>query len=286
MGVINEILDFSKIESGQLIIDRAPLSLAPTLAQIESLLGTVAHSKGLNLHIECSPKLQTLMLVGDGLRLEQVLINLVGNAIKFTERGDVWLRVELQTITDSKARVRFEVRDTGIGIEPENVARLFEPFIQADTANTRRFGGTGLGLSISKRLVELMGGVIYLDSEVDVGTTFWCELPFDLEDHKGFVPQESSQPLQKVGPRLSGIHCLVVDDTRMNRLIVEQMLSKEGARATLAVDGQQAVQYLQAEPNAFDAVLMDVQMPVMDGLAATRAILKKIINGKKNKKKK
>jgi CheY-like chemotaxis protein len=212
------------------------------------------------------------MLVGDGLRLEQVLINLVGNAIKFTERGDVWLRVELQTITDSKARVRFEVRDTGIGIEPENVARLFEPFIQADTANTRRFGGTGLGLSISKRLVELMGGVIYLDSEVDVGTTFWCELPFDLEDHKGFVPQESSQPLQKVGPRLSGIHCLVVDDTRMNRLIVEQMLSKEGARATLAVDGQQAVQYLQAEPNAFDAVLMDVQMPVMDGLAATRAI--------------
>ncbi|ARN82923.1 ATP-binding protein [Methylocystis bryophila] len=271
LGVINDILDFSKVEAGQLRIDRQPFALEETLARVGSLLGNAAHAKDLSLHIECAPELHSAVLMGDALRLEQILINLVGNAVKFTARGDVWLRVTALTLTSSAARLRFEVQDTGVGIDAEKASRLFEPFIQADSAITRRFGGTGLGLSISKRLVELMGGAIGAEGAVGKGSTFWFELPFDLQPEGSLAAQASPQHAN-VGPRLSGLRCLVADDIPMNRVVIKQMLAREGAQATLAVDGQQALQYLQAEPKAFDAVLMDVQMPVMDGLSATRAI--------------
>ncbi len=272
LGVINDILDFSKVEAGQLQIVRQPFALEATLARIGSLLGNAAHAKDLNLHIECAPELHSVVLMGDALRLEQILINLVGNAVKFTNQGEVWLRVTAKTLTSSAARLRFEVQDTGVGIETEKASRLFEPFVQADGATTRRFGGSGLGLSISKRLVELMGGVIGAEGAVGKGSTFWFELPFDLQSEGCVSTSASPQPVQKKGPRLSGLRCLVADDVPMNRVVIEQMLAREGARATLAADGQQALQYLQAEPEAFAVVLMDVQMPVMDGLAATRAI--------------
>ncbi len=272
LGVINDILDFSKVEAGQLQIERQPFALAATLARIGSLLGNAAHAKGLDLHIDCAPELHEAVLMGDALRLEQILINLVGNAVKFTARGEVRLVVTAQALTSSAARLRFEVRDTGIGIDPEKAARLFEPFVQAEGAITRRFGGTGLGLSISKRLVELMGGVIGVEGTVGKGSTFWFELPFELRPAGSVGEPESSPQAESKGPRLSGLRCLVADDIPINRLVIEQMLSREGASATLAADGQQALQYLEAEPNAFAAVLMDVQMPVMDGLSATRAI--------------
>ena len=144
--------------------------------------------------------------------------------------------------------------------------------MQAEGAITRRFGGTGLGLSISKRLVELMGGVIGVEGVVGKGSTFWFELPFQLQPAGSVAAPESLHPTESRGPRLSGLRCLVADDIPMNWLVIEQMLRREGASATLAADGQQALQYLEAEPNAFAAVLMDVQMPVMDGLSATRAI--------------
>ena len=272
LGVINDILDFSKVEAGQLQIDRQPFALEATLARIGSLLGNAAHAKGLNLHIECAPELHRAVLMGDALRLEQILINLVGNAIKFTTRGDVRLLVTAQTLTSSAARLRFEVQDTGVGIDPEKASQLFEPFVQADGAITRSFGGTGLGLSICKRLVELMGGVIGAEGAVGIGSTFWFELPFELQPEGRVAAPASSQQAESKGPRLSGLRCLVADDIPMNRLVIEQMLSREGASVMLAADGQQALQYLAAEPNAFAAVLMDVQMPVMDGLSATRAI--------------
>ena len=268
LSIINDILDFSKIEAGQLSLDRQPFNLAELLGHIGSLMGAVAEAKGLTLRLQDDAPLAG-RLSGDALRIEQVLINLVGNALKFTERGGVTLRVKPVAITEASARLRFEIQDTGIGLSPDAVARLFVPFTQADSGITRRFGGTGLGLSISKRLVELMDGNIGVQSTFGAGSTFWFELPFDrLPDEE---KPESSAPQVK-GPRLQGLRLLVVDDSPINLKLAERVLQREGAEVTLMSDGQQAVDGLRAHPAGFDLVLMDIHMPVMDGLTATRAI--------------
>lgn len=271
LQILNDILDFSKIEAGQLRLDSRPFELAPLLTQIANLLGVTALNKGLALHI-AEPPVFAGGLIGDPLRLEQVLMNLVGNAIKFTENGKVTLRVEARSITSSHVRLRFEVQDTGIGLTPQQKAILFTPFTQADGAITRRFGGTGLGLSICKRLVEMMQGEIGLDSAPGAGSTFWFEALFERSAETQATDLAPAAASHGHGMRLSGLRCLVVDDSRMNREVVERMLNREGARAVLAGDGQQALQYLSTQNENFDAVLMDVQMPVMDGLAATRTI--------------
>ncbi len=272
LAILNDVLDLSKIEAGQLRIEPRPFDLDVLLANLDSLMGQAARAKGLALHIE-APGLPAGLLVGDGLRLEQVLFNLTGNAIKFTEAGEVGVRVEVVVREGDALRLRFSVRDTGIGIAPEVLPRLFAPFAQADAGIGRRFGGTGLGLSICKRLVALMGGEIGVDSLPGCGSTFWFELPFSRSDRADAV---TCQPVldepAHTGPRLAGAHLLVVDDSAMNRDLVERALKLEGASATLAGDGQQALHCLQSRPGVFDAVLMDVQMPVMDGLAATRVI--------------
>ena len=271
LAILNDVLDLSKIEAGQLRIEPRPFELGRLLANLDSLMGQAARAKGLALHIE-TPAMPPGILLGDRLRLEQILFNLTGNAIKFTEQGEVTLRVEAHDSDESGLRLRFEVRDSGIGIAPEALARLFLPFTQADAGIGRRFGGTGLGLSICKRLVELMGGEIGVGSQLGQGSTFWFELPFQ-RGIAGESDAPASVPAQpRAGPRLSGAHLLVVDDSAMNRDLVERALALEGARATLAADGQQAVQLLRNRPGDFDAVLMDVQMPVMDGLTATRLI--------------
>ena len=269
LGIVNDVLDFSKIEAGRIRLELRPFDLAAILAQTDSLLGSAARDKGLELHIVAPARFEGL-LIGDALRLEQVLMNLVGNAIKFTEQGNIQLLVEILELSPSNARLRFNVRDTGIGIAHEQIASLFEPFTQANSAITRRFGGTGLGLSISKSLVELIGGSIGVESTPGVGSTFWFEAPFGRSSKEPAAPAPPSPPV--VEKRLAGLRCLVVDDSRMNREVVERMLTREGARVTLAGDGQQALQYLRAQNQAFDTVLMDIQMPVMDGLTATRAI--------------
>ncbi|MCM8564330.1 ATP-binding protein [Thauera linaloolentis] len=270
LAILNDVLDLSKIEAGQLRIEPRAFDLAALLASLDSLMGQAAHSKGLVLRVQMpSPPLGPLL--GDGLRLEQVLFNLVGNAIKFTERGEVALRVRVLESDAEGVRLRFEVRDTGIGIAPEVLGHLFAPFIQADAGIGRRFGGTGLGLSICKRLVELMGGTIGVDSQPGIGSTFWFELPLQRAA-EGEAPAAGGARPAAPGPRLPGAHVLVVDDSAMNRDLVERALALEGATATLAADGQQAVQLLKTRPDGFDAVLMDVQMPVMDGLSATRTI--------------
>ncbi len=271
--ILNDILDLSKIEAGQLILDPHPFDLAVLLDRLDGLLRQAAEDKGLGFDI-AAPNRPLGPLLGDVSRLEQVLINLLGNAIKFTEQGEIGLAVEVLHQDATAVRLRFTVRDTGIGIAPEALGHLFTPFTQADVGITRRFGGTGLGLSISQRLVALMGGEIGVTSQLGQGSRFWCELPFACTVEMAIAPStarpEGAGAL--AGPRLSGAHLLVVDDSALNLDLVERALALEGATATLAADGQQAVQILHARPRDFAAVLMDVRMPVMDGLTATRLI--------------
>gem|GEM_PF-2548671 len=270
LGIINDILDFSKIEAGQMQIDAKPFDLAELLDHQKSLHGMIAHGKRLAFAIEGPARLPG-RLIGDSLRLEQVLFNLIGNGIKFTSKGEVRLKVEAK-ITQRKALLRFSVIDTGVGIEPQVLETLFKPFTQADGSVTRRFGGTGLGLSISKRLVDLMGGTIGAESVPGSGSTFWFEVPFDLASALETGEDSESQPTLSGKQRLPGMHLLVVDDSEINQYLMAKVLSQEGADAVLAGDGHQALQILRTSPRPFDAVLMDVQMPVLDGLSATRAI--------------
>ena len=288
LGIINDILDFSKIERGQIHLESRPLDLAVLLAKLQSLLGRMAAAKGLAFRIE-APEPLPERLLGDPLRLEQVLVNLVGNAVKFTERGEVRLILGQENDDEVVAgadggpgpvRLRFEVRDTGIGIAPEKLAGLGTPFTQADGTITRRFGGTGLGLAIARQLVELMSGTFGCESTQGVGSCFWFTLTCERAPPVASAAREEGDgrlalnpPADSpVGSRLAGLCVLVVDDHHWNRDVVRLALEREGARVTLAADGQQALDALRAGSEDFAAVLMDIQMPVMDGLTATRAI--------------
>jgi PAS domain S-box-containing protein len=269
--ILNDILDLSKIEAGQLPIEQCPFELGLLLNKIDGIYRGRTHEAGLELRIDASLA-PTGLLSGDARRLEQILANLVDNALKFTRQGTIIVGVKAIEAYETAVRLRFEVRDTGIGIAPETLSQLFTPFTQADTNITRRFGGTGLGLSISKRLAELMGGTIGVESRVGHGSLFWFELPLAraAENAQSEPPAPTPNPL--AGPRLAGLHVLVVDDSAMNRELIEQLLALEGGRATSVADGEQAVDLLKTRSAEFDAVLMDVRMPVMDGLTATRVI--------------
>ena len=275
LAIINDVLDFSKIEAGELRIELEPFEPAKILSQVDSLLGPSAREKGIELIVESSNDIDDF-LTGDALRLEQVLINLISNAVKFSEASDVHVRVKTLELTPASVKLLFEVKDEGIGISKAHMECIFTPFSQADSSITRRFGGTGLGLAICKQLVELMGGRIGVESTLGVGSTFWFEIPFMRAGIQKDSTQKRSTPGIDKGPRLSGLNCLVVDDSRINRDVVERMLILEGAKVTTAADGQQAVEILRADGAAVGAVLMDVQMPVMDGLTATRMICREL----------
>ncbi len=267
LGILNDILDLSKIEAGQLLLEQQPYALDEVLSRVDSLLRPSAQAKGLQLALEPLPALPA-RLQGDPLRIGQVLVNLVGNAIKFTAAGSVRLEV-LRESAGGAERLRFAVHDTGVGIAPEAMERLFTPFTQADSSVTRRFGGTGLGLAISKRLVECMGGGIGAHSRPGLGSSFWFTLPL--------VPAAAPAPTVPAAPagdgrELDGLRVLVADDVEVNLLVAEQMLASRGAEVATAADGHQALRALAAAPGGYDVVLMDVQMPGLDGLSATRAI--------------
>jgi PAS domain S-box-containing protein len=277
LGVINDVLDFSKIDAGRMEIEHIPFALSELLERVDAILAASVGDKPLSLSVGAPPE-GCDSLIGDPLRLEQVLINLGGNAVKFTERGSVSIEVARRDAPAGRIGLRFTVCDTGIGIAPEHLQVIFTAFSQADTSTTRRFGGTGLGLGISRRLVDLMGGDMGVTSEFGQGSTFWFEIPF--EPAPGEVPEHADSPTPAAAmpsgcggkARLAGLHILVVDDNEINREVAQCILEEEGATVGLAEHGLAAVEFLRQRPRHVDAVLMDVQMPVMDGYAATRQI--------------
>ncbi len=267
LGIVNEVLDYSKIESGELHLESRPVDLGELVRQVVGMLQGSATLKGLRLETLQPP--ETLpALLGDGLRIKQVLLNLVGNAIKFTAQGAVTVEICVIVRSAEGLRLGLEVRDTGIGMSAEALAGLFRPFVQADASISRRFGGTGLGLAISKRLVEAMGGTIVVRSEVGHGSSFRCELPFALAPSSAAFASGGT-----AGERgLSGLRLLVVDDDPVHRKLVEGLLRPLGVVTSTAANGAEAVTRLIGAPADFDAVLMDIQMPVLDGLAAIQAL--------------
>lgn len=276
LGIINDILDFSKIEAGQFAIDSQPFYLKLLLDELGSLFYHQAEAKGLSLEINC-PESEAAIYVGDAMRLRQVLTNLLGNAIKFTQSGSVQLNVERLKTENDQAWFDFRISDTGIGMGAEQMARLFKPFQQADNSITRQYGGTGLGLVISQKLLELMAGEpLMVDSEPGVGTTFRFSLPLQ-------EPTEAERETLKAihltqgqeGGQFDG-RVLLVEDNEINREIATEQLKQMGLTVTTANNGQEALSAVSHTD--FDLILMDIQMPVMDGYEATRQIRKQGIH--------
>ena len=270
LGLINDVLDLSKIEAAEMSMERAPFSLPALIDDLGELLAVQAQTRGIAFTVQRPADLPTA-LEGDATRLRQVPTNLLSNAIKFTDDGEVRLEVmALPGPADGPLRLRFNVRDTSIGIAPDALERIFQPFAQADASTTRRYGGTGLGLSIVRQLVTLMGGRLDVRSEPGVGSEFGVELA--LPRSEAWLPPPTSEAGSEPGQALAGVRVLVVDDSDINLEVARRLLEAEGARVSLAANGQQAVDRLMAAPQARDIVLMDVQMPVLDGHDATRRI--------------
>lgn len=268
--IINDILDLSKIEAGKIVIENTDFSLPGVIQSINDMLLLKAEEKKLEFKTYIDPTIPK-RLVGDPTRLNQVLINLAGNALKFTEQGYVEIKVSLQKHQNSKIWVQFDVTDTGIGISPDYVEKIFESFTQAGTDTARKYGGTGLGLTISRQLVILMGGTIAVKSEVGKGTTFTVAIPFEeaavqeVEERSDVVSEELKAKLQKV-------KLLLVEDNEFNRMVAEDTLKEllPNAEIEIALNGKEAVNRVRLV--RYDIVLMDIQMPVMDGVEATKQI--------------
>jgi PAS domain S-box-containing protein len=277
LSLIDDILDLSKIEARKISLDNSVFAVRRTMDDVVHLLSLQANAKGLSLQAQVSPE-TPLMLRGDAHRLRQVLTNLAANAIKFTEHGAVTMHVALDGIANGRSTVRFTVADTGIGIPPDVVAKLFTPFTQADASTTRKYGGTGLGLAISKQLVEMMGGRIGVDSRKGHGSAFWFTAVFDLAPAEATGPPQPAigQPGERFAPaggtavqgRTGRI--LVAEDNAINREVILAQLQKLGYQASAVVNGAEAVRAIEQE--CYQLVLMDCEMPVMDGFEATRQI--------------
>jgi len=269
LALLNDILDFSKIEAGRLELDRRPFSLRECVVGALQALQFSARQKGLRLEGRVADDVPD-RLVGDAGRLRQILLNLLGNGLKFTDRGSVDLSVALEGLDDGAATLRFSVRDTGIGISAEDQRFIFEEFRQADGSSTRRYGGTGLGLAISKRLVELMGGRIWVVSRPGAGSTFHFTAVFALAgESDGKRPLRAAECAGVREPCRS-LRILLAEDNPINQTVAIRILERSGHQVVPVRDGLQALQML--EKRAFDLVLMDVQMPNMDGIEATLAI--------------
>ena len=267
LSIINDILDFSKLDAGKVELEMREFDLRELIEEVSMLFAASCQEKGLELACVVPPELDALYR-GDSNRLRQIITNLLGNAIKFTERGEVALAVSARTDSEGVELLLFEVRDTGVGIPSEQQGRIFESFSQADASTTRKFGGTGLGLAISKQLILLMAGQLGVDSEPSKGSTFWFEVPIERVGRPNRGPSHDA-------PELQGRKILVVDDNATNLEVIEHQLEAWGMRCTAVLNGRDALISLSAavsEKRPFEVVILDMHMPDMDGMAVARAI--------------
>ncbi|MGK0499732.1 MAG: PAS domain S-box-containing protein [Oceanicoccus sp.] len=287
LGIINDILDFSKIEAGKVELEQLEFQIDDTMQNMSTLLGIKSHEKNLELLFDIAKEVPR-QLVGDSLRLHQVLLNLGSNSVKFTDKGEIVFGIKVSERHNNKIKLQFTIKDTGIGMTPEQQKRLFQPFTQADTSTTRKYGGTGLGLSISKNLVALMGGKIWLESEADKGSTFfftaWFEYSETNQEQRstaimGLMSRDDDAPQQASSrapantssqSKLTGSRILLVEDNALNQELATDLLLEAYMHVDLAENGQIAV--AKARKNHYDGILMDLQMPVMDGYTASRKI--------------
>jgi signal transduction histidine kinase/ActR/RegA family two-component response regulator len=267
LTLINQLLDIARIEAGQIELFTAPADLREAAEEVIALLGMAAKRKGLRIETNLAPTLAPAYEVDIG-RLKQILLNLVSNAVKFTEGGSVTITISASREDDQSDLVRFEVRDTGIGLNDEIMGKLFQPFSQADSTRSRPQEGTGLGLAISQQLVERMGGKIHVDRIEPSGSRFWFDLHLPTAGRSA-TAAPARQGLEVSGEKLD-LKVLVADDNASNRQLATAFLSKLGCGVTAVENGAKALEAVK--DGDFDAVLMDIQMPVMDGIAATRAI--------------
>lgn len=273
--LLNDILDFSKIEAGQLTLEDVPFNLADLVCSTTRLLEPLAARKGIALETMID-RAAPMHVIGDPARIRQILTNLIGNAIKFTGQGAVSVALKCDGMVGSKAALRFQIDDTGIGIKPEHIKKIFNKFTQADETTTRRFGGTGLGLTICKLLTETMGGEIGVDSFVGVGSTFWFTLPLTIASDSQtamMIAEDTPRPRNEDMPMFdfSAAKMIVIDDHPINLLFAKKLLQKFGCRSVDTVDnGNDALQMMAAR--RYDLVITDCQMPEMDGYAVSRII--------------
>ncbi|MBF0424244.1 MAG: response regulator [Magnetococcales bacterium] len=277
LHLVNDLLDISKVESGHLELENVPFRLVEIVEHVGEALRPRAQVKGVRLAFDVETGVPNT-LMGDPFRLQQVLFNLVGNAVKFTDRGSIDLNVRLLGMSEQGFALEFAVRDTGIGIAPEQVAGIFQMFTQVDASTTRRFGGTGLGLAISRHLVEKMGGSIHVESAIGRGSRFWFGVTLRAAEVAPIsevvlppVPSEDRGPVRAMPDRGSEAlpwRLLVVDDSEDNRLLVQAFLKDHPYRVDTAEEGESALEKLRF--NRYDLVIMDLQMPILDGLEATR----------------
>ena len=276
LGIINDILDFSKIEAGRLELETIDFQLDSVLHNLINMISFKASEKNLEVALHTEPNLP-LDLRGDPLRLGQILLNLAGNAVKFTDKGRVGIKVASRSDDTGRVLLQFMIEDTGIGISQDQLQHLFQPFTQADGSISRRYGGTGLGLVITRQLVELMGGSISIESKPGVGSSFSVTLPFDLQPDSrvgsdcGFSAPVRDQEETRVLPVFNGVRVLLAEDNQINQQVAREILEQAGITVELAANGRLAVEALAGD-QPFDLVLMDLQMPEMDGYEATRLI--------------
>jgi signal transduction histidine kinase/CheY-like chemotaxis protein len=270
LALLNDILDLSKIEAGKMMLEHVPFNLCSVLEDCAKAQAVKAGQKNVDLKFESGIRSGAGVL-GDPLRVRQIVTNLLSNAVKFTDRGWVRLRLEELSRAEGKLTVRIEVRDTGSGIPAAKLAEIFEKFTQADTSITRKYGGTGLGLAITRRLVEMHGGEILVESKMGEGSAFFVTLTFDSAKLPAAEPPPVAPDVDLIIEK-AGVWILLVEDNVVNQKVVLAMLRRKGYQIDIANDGREALNKLESAKRSYDLVLMDVQMPVLDGLETTRIL--------------